>query len=302
VDELAAVRGVLAVEPRRSVAVRLTAGPRTERAELTGLADGARLHRVVDADHRPVAVPEHGIVLTGKLAEILDVDIGDEITVEILEGRRPTVRLALVAKGGERIGKPAYMSLSALNRVLGDGPLLSGASLLVDPVLEDAVFRELKELPTVAGVMVQSAAVKSFRETMAETIDIILGFYLAFGGMIAAGTVYNSARISLSERGREIASLRVLGFTRLEVSFILLAEIAILTALALPLGCVAGYGMAALMASAFQTELFRLPLVVNADTYGLAVATVALAALAAGLLVRRRIDDFDLVQVLKTRE
>lgn len=301
-DDIRALDGVLAAQPMRTVSVRLRAGSRIERALLSGLSPAPNLHRLIGTSQRPMEPPPWGLVLTDKLAELLAVAPGDEIEVEVLEGKRPITRLPLVALGGERIGKPAYIGLDALNRLMGDGPRVTGVAVQSDPAREQALFAKLKEMPDVVGVTVQHAAVRAFRDTMAETIDIVLSFYLAFGSLIAGGTVYNSARISLSERGRELASLRVLGFTRAEVSFILLGEIAVLTVLALPIGCIFGYGMAALMVSTFQIELFRLPLVVAPDTFGLAVGTVVAAAAVAGLLVRRRVDTLDLIEVLKTRE
>lgn len=301
-DEIASFDGVLAAEPIRAVPVRFRFGSRTERVTLTGLGPHPRLLRLIDQRQRPTATPEHGMILTDKLAEILGAGLGDMITVEVLEGKKPVAVLPVVGLGGERIGKPAYVSLEALNRLMDEGPRITGAVIQSDPAAEDDLFDALKAMPGVVGVSLQSAANRSFRDTMAETIDIILAFYLGFGAIIAGGTVYNSARISLSERGRELASLRVLGFTRAEVSFILLGEIAVLTAMALPLGCVFGYGMAAMMAVSFQIELFRLPLVVAPDTFGMAVLTVSAAALVAGLLVRHRIDSLDLIEVLKTRE
>jgi putative ABC transport system permease protein len=154
----------------------------------------------------------------------------------------------------------------------------------------------------VAGVALQSAALRTFHETMAETMYIIISFYVAFGGLLAVGTVYNSARIALAERGRELASLRVLGFTRGEVSTVLLGEFALLTLVALPIGCVIGYGLSWYMAEQTASELFRMPLVVTARTYGMAVVVVLIASAASAMLVRRRIDRLDLIAVLKTRE
>jgi putative ABC transport system permease protein len=180
--------------------------------------------------------------------------------------------------------------------------MVSLAYLQTDPLHEVELYRELKNAPVVAGVTLEKAAVEGFRETLAESMLIMTTFNILFAGMIAFGVVYNSARISLSERGRELASLRVLGFTRAEVSGILLGEFALLTLAALIPGFLIGYGLAWLMAAGFETELFRIPLAVERSTYGFSAAVVLSAALLTGLVVRRRIDRLDLVAVLKTRE
>jgi putative ABC transport system permease protein len=194
------------------------------------------------------------------------------------------------------------MDLSALNRMMAEGPTISGAHLLIDSRSEAELYRELKNTPAVASVTLRSAAVASFRETLAETILFIITFYVAFASLIAVGVVYNSARIALSERGRELASLRVMGFTRLEISYVLLGEQALLALFALPLGCLIGYGLAASLIQAFDTELYRIPMVIERATFGFAVVVVLLAAAFTGLAVRRRLDRLDLIAVLKTRE
>ena len=302
---MAAVRrlpGVLAAEPYRAVAVKLHLGARSERAIIHGLDNGATMRRVLDTDLRAVDLPETGLVLSTKMAEMLNARRGDKIEVEALEGRRPRVFVPVTAIVEEYIAAPAYMHRAALNRLMREGRLISGAYLQVDGKFAQTLYRRLKDTPAVAGVSLQTAALQTFRKTMAETLNIMLSFYVLFGCLISFGIAYNSARASLSERGRELASLRVLGFTRGEVSYILLGELTILTLIALPFGCIIGLGLAQLFASSLDTELFRLPLVVDTDTYAISMAAAVAAAGISGIVVRRRIDRLNLVAVLKTRE
>jgi putative ABC transport system permease protein len=236
------------------------------------------------------------------LAELLGAHRGDILTAEIREGRRPVRAIPVSAIAEGYIGVEAYMDLGALNRLMGEQPMVSGAHLLVDQAHAAELYRALKASPAVAGITVQTAVLQTFRDTMQETLTIMTFFLSIFAGLIAFGVVYNSARIALSERGRELASLRVLGFTRGEVSYILLGEFGILTLVALPLGCAIGYGLAWLLARSLDTELFRIPLVVDRPTYGLAIVVVLISAALSALMARRRIDRLDLVAVLKTRE
>jgi putative ABC transport system permease protein len=256
----------------------------------------------LDVAQRPVPVPAQGLVLSTKLAQLLGAGRGDRITVEVLEGRRPVRDIPVTAIVEEYIAKPAYMHGDTLNRLMGESPVVSGAFLLIDARQAEALYRALKDTPAVAGVTLQTAALDTFRRTMAETQYIIISFYVMFGSLITIGVVYNSARIALSERGRELATLRVLGFTRFEVSYILLGELALLTLAALPLGGVIGYALASFMVWSFDTELLRMPLVIDRSTYGLAMLAVVVATVASALLVRRRLDRLDLIAVLKTRE
>ena len=302
-DELTHLPGVLAAEPYRVVAVRLRAGHRERREAITGVEPGADLNVVLDVDGAVVGVPPDGLMMSTKLADLLGVGPGDVVTVEAMEGRRPVRDIPVVGVFETYLGTPVYMDLGALNRLMYEGPSISGAHLLVDARSEAALYRELKDIPSVAAVSLRTASIESFRETLAETINFIIFFYILFGAVLTFGVVYNSARISLSERGRELASMRVLGFSRSEVSYIMLGELAVLTFVALAPGCLLGYGLAWFITEvALETELYRVPLVVARATYGIAVATVTVAAIVSTALVRRRIDRLDLVAVLKTRE
>jgi putative ABC transport system permease protein len=294
--------GVLTSEPFRAVAARLRFGHRTRRTGLMGLAPQGRLHRLIDQHLHPLEVPPEGVLLTTKLAEILDVSPGDMLTVEVLEGERPVRTVPVVGVVDELVGLSAYMDVRALNRLMREGGSVSGAFLSVDARQAPQLYSELKQMPAVGGVAIRTVALQSFEDTLARSMGIFTTVLVLFACVIAVAMVYNAARIALSERGRELASLRVLGFTRGEVAVLLLGEQALLTLLAIPLGSLIGYEICALLARQYQWELFRLPLVVRGDNYAFAFLVVMAAALLSGLVVRRRLDRLDLVEVLKTRE
>ena len=302
IHEISRLPGVVHAEPLRAVPVRIRFGHRSRQLAITGLVGEPYLNRVVDADHGPVGLPPGGIVLTRKLAEILDARLGSTVTVEVLEGRRPIRQTVVTAVVEEYMGTAAYMEVGALRRLMREGGNLSGAFLQVDASTIDSLYRRLKVMPRVAGVSIKDAAIVSFKETLAETMWIMTLFNLMFASVIAFGVVYNAARISLSERSRDLASLRVLGFTRGEISSILLGELALLTVIAIPIGLVLGYLFAAWLVAVFDTELYRFPLVIRTRTYAYAGTAVAVAAALSGLAVRRHLDRLDLVAVLKTRE
>jgi putative ABC transport system permease protein len=303
--ELGQMPGVLRCEPFRAVGVRLRAGHRSRRVGLMGLApqDDRQLYRLLDDDLRAVELPPDGLLLSAKLAEVLEVRPGGTVTVEVLEGEQPVRQAVVSGLIHEYGGTNAYMGLRALNRLVRESDVISGADLLVDPAAAQRLYSTLKNTPRVASVAVKEASLRSFNETLARNIRLVQVFYAAFAAIIAFGVVYNTARTSLSERARELASLRVLGFTRGEISMIMLSELATLTLLAIPVGLAIGYGLAALLAEvALDTETYRFPLVIRPSTYGYAAAMTAAAALASALVVRRRIDRLDMVSVLKSRD
>ena len=299
---LHALPGVLDSEPMRVVAARFRVGSREEREGVQGVPSRQRLHRVYDAAGHSVTLPPEGLVISTMLAKLLDVERGDEITVEVLEGRRPTFDVAVVGLFETYIGSPAYMEIHALNRLMREGPSVTAAHLRIDPLRRVEFLRELKNIPQVSWITLTQAAVATFHETMARTLLIFVSFFVAFSCTLAFGVAYNGARIALSERGRELATLRVIGFTRAEISYILLGETAALMLLAIPLGCAFGYGLARLVAGAFETELYRVPFVVEASSYGWAIVVSLIATVASALIVRRQLDRLDLIAVLKTRE
>ncbi|HEY6552832.1 MAG TPA: ABC transporter permease [Vicinamibacteria bacterium] len=300
--EIAGLPGVMATEPVRTVPARLRFGHRSRQLAIIGQVAAPDLNRVVDLAGHVITLPPSGLVISKILGEILGVKPGDRITVEVLEGARPVREVEVAALVDDTMGLAAFMERGALNRLLREGPSLSGAHLMVDSARLDALYRRLKATPAVAGISLTAAALASFRAIMAQNFTIITTFNVAFAVIIAFGVVYNAARISLSERSRELASLRVLGFTIGEISLILLGELALLTVAAIPPGLLIGWALAEFLLMSFQNEFYRLPLLITPQNAAWSALTVILAAALSGLAVRRRLDHLDLVAVLKTRE
>ena len=300
--ELARLPGVLQVEAMRAIPVRLRAGMRTYRTALSGVSDDALLMRILDANLEQARPVPSGVVLTRRLARRLGVSPGERVQAELLEGRRVQAELVVAGTVDEMVGMSAWMRLEDLNRLARDGDVVSAASLLVDRADEPALLARLKESPAAANVIVARSLLKTFRETSGYNILFFTTVISLFAATIAAGVVYNNARIQLAERAWELASLRVLGFTRGEVSLFLLGELAVEIALAIPLGFLAGYFLSAFIVAMMQQEVFEFPLVIFKSTYLYAGAMIAAAGVVSALVVRNRVDRLDLVAVLKTRE
>ena len=294
--------GVLRAEPYRAVAVKMRHGHVERRLTLMGKPAGAELSRLLDPALVPLSLPPFGIVMSTALAEILGVRTGDAVDVELLEGDRRRLQLPVAAIVESYLGLAANMEIGALNRALGEGDMISGVNVAVDAAREDALFAALKRTPETSFIALQKVALQKFRDTLAENITIMITVFVGLAGIIAFGVVYNFARISLSEQGRELASLRVLGFTRGEVSGLMLAELAAVVLIAQPLGWFLGYLFAAAMVRGYSTELYRVPFFIGREVYAWSSLIVIAAAIASGLVVRRRIDRLDMIAVLKTRE
>ncbi|MDQ1812335.1 ABC transporter permease [Massilia sp. CCM 9210] len=294
--------GVRHVESLRFVTVSVGNAQRRERTIMRGYAGRPELYRVIDMAQRETLLDGRGLVLTDRLADKLALRVGDTVRIEVLEGRRRTLLVPLRATVDEMFGLNAYIEREALNRLMGDGDLSTGFVLSVDPGFEARVLEASKAMPRIAGAWSKSTMLRNMEDITARNIRIMSAILTTFASVIAVGVVYNNARIALSERAWELASLRVLGFTRAEVSAMLLGEMAIIIGLALPAGMLLGRGMVGMLAELMKSDQLHFPVVILARTYAWAALSVLVAGVASALVVRRRIDRLNLVEVLKTRE
>lgn len=294
--------GVLAVEPYREVPVRIRSGSVERRILISGRPPDADLRRIIDVDLRPVVLPEAGLAISEMLAQILGVRVGDFVEIDLLERQRRAVSVPVTALVEDYFGIRGMMDASALTRLMREAPAVNSVNVSLDPHSADRFYSAIKAMPVVSGLALQSASLANFRESVALLVTTMASIYTALAAVISFGVVYNSARISLSERARELASLRVLGFTRGEVLRILLLELALLTLIAQPPGWIMGYGLAWIMKTNLAGEPMRVRLVVENSTYVLASAIMITAAVLSALIVRRRVNQLDLVAVLKTRD
>lgn len=298
--------GVFRVEAMRAVPVRLSHGQFEKTVSLMGHfgdpSGETSLQRVIDADARPVALPEDGLVLTELLAEKLDLHIGDRVEVELLEGDRRTLSIPVAGTTDELFGLQAHARADALHRWLGQEPSTNVALLAIDTAEAERLDRRFVALPDVIGVAHMDRIIQEFEEQSAKNIGVFSLILTIFGATIAIGVVYNNARVALSMRERELASLRVLGFTRGEISTILLGELAIQVFVAIPIGLALGRLFAEALATGVDPENFRFPVIVSPRTYAFATLITLASAFASALFVRRKLDQLDLIGVLKTRD
>jgi putative ABC transport system permease protein len=301
--EMARLPGVTAVESGRDVPVRFVNGHLAERGQIRGHTRHAELTRIVDLNNREASrLDDDGLVMTDRLASKLGLRVGDQVQVEVLEGQRRTLTVPLSATAREMMGLNAYMERRALNRLLQEGDQATWFALSIERGRENDLLEASKQLPRVVGTFSKATLLRNMQEVSARNIRIMSTVLTLFATVIAVGVVYNNARIALAERTWELASLRVLGFTRAEVSGLLLGEMAIGIAIALPLGMALGYALVNLIVGLLASDQFFFPVVIRPPTYAWAALAVLASGVASALVVRRRIDKLDMVAALKTRE
>jgi putative ABC transport system permease protein len=302
IKDFLALPGIRRAEPYRVTPARLLARGQLRDVLLFGLPEGGILRNVVDTNYRPIPIPRTGAVLTAAVAKQFGLRRDDLLALEIRENRRRVVTTRLVDVVDDPLGASVYMNLEAMGRLLGEPETYSGANLIVDPASRHELYTLLKRTPSAVAVDFRAGALLSFRAMSDTVMDFARTIDIVFAVIIAFGVVYNSAKIALAERAHELATLRVLGFTRGEVSRILLGEIAVLAAPAVPLGFATGHWLSGLVLAGASGDRMHLPHVMGFSTYGFAFGVFSIATFASALVVRRGLDHLDLIGALKARE
>ncbi len=302
VAEVARLPGVFAAEPMRTAAARIKASGQEARTRLIGLDANADLNRPLNAQGRVIAFQGRGVIVSRVLAAKLRLKPGDLANIEVVEGRQPQALLPVTALAEDYSGDAIYIDRSEFNRLMADGDLANGAQLLMRPEQRPAFYQAIERIPQIAAASSRDDTVASWRKVLIEAFRVNMTFYVGFAGAIAFGVAFNTCRIALSERARDLATLQVLGFERRECAYILLGELLVLAAIAAPLGLLGGNALARGLVAAYSREELRLPLILSSQSYGVSLCAYAGAVSLAAVLVGRRVWRLDLVAVLKTRE
>jgi putative ABC transport system permease protein len=302
ISDIHSLPGVMKAEAFRSVPARLRFGHQSRRLGVIGLSRDAFLNRLLDAGAKPVQLPPDGLLVSAKFAELLGAKPGDRLILEVQEGRRPVHEVIIQGTITDYAGVAAYMEVNALHRLMREGNTISGAHLSVDTTYWKDFLTKVKEAPRIASLNIKEAARASFEKSTGDMIGMITTIYFSFAIIVSFGVVYNSARIALSERSRDLATLRVIGFSHREVAGVLIGELALLTMMALPVGLWIGSQLANAIIQTASTETVRLPLVLTSQTYGMAVLVVLISSTLSFALVSRRLHTLDLLGVLKARD
>jgi len=301
-EDVRRLPGVLQAESKQYYPATLRNGHLSKRIAIESSRPNPDLSRVIDSDGRVVHPPANGIMLSDRLASELNVRAGDTIAVDFLSGRRESHEIMVAGTVTQYLGLGAYMDMDGLSALFRQKPRVGIVNVTLDGNQTDNFHAALKEAPNLAGTTMMTETRQSFLDTIRQNVIIMTTIYVIVATLITVGVAYNGARIQLSERARELASLRILGFTRGEVSYILMGETMILALLAQPLGWLIGVEIARLMTNGFTSDLYTIPLILKPATFSFASLVVLTAALAATLVVRRRLDRLNLVAVMKTRE
>ncbi|MBT8148699.1 MAG: FtsX-like permease family protein [Pseudomonadales bacterium] len=296
------VPGVNYVEGLRIAPATLRFEHREYRSSVTGFAHAPQLRQLRDANLNTIAIPAQGLLVTDHLAHKLGFSVGDRVEVEFIDGAQKRKQVEVAGLTSEYLGLGSYMALDALNRLIGEGPAVNSALLSIDQQHAQDIYQRLRDMPAIIAINLRQTVIDAFNESLQRILVAFTLINATLGAVIAFGVVYNTMRIAFAERARELASLRVLGYTRGEVAYTLLGELALLTLISLPLGFALGALLCDVMSSGLQSDLYRVPLVLAPRTYGFSALVVIVSALFSGLIIWRRICHLDLVHVLKTRE
>jgi putative ABC transport system permease protein len=300
VSELAHLPGVTRAEGQRAVPIRLHAGARKHDSILISVDDPPSIHQLLDHGVVPVTPPPGAVLMTDQLARDLDLRVGDVVDAELLEGDRSTRPLVVGGLIDEVFGLQAYARARDVAAFVREEPRVNAVLLQIDAGRAEDVRARLKAIPTVVGVTSLHRIIQNYRDQTGRTLFVMTLILTLSAAAIAVGVVYNNARIALSMRSRDLATLRVLGFSRREISSVLLGELAAQVTLGVPFGLWFGRLLAGVFASSVDPEYMRFPVYIAPRTYAAAATIAVVAGLLSALLVRRKLDQLDLVGVLKS--
>lgn len=300
--EISKLTGVLSVEASRTVPVELSSQHYSYKTALVGLQSGDKQRQVLNKRFRRMNIPEQQVLISKELAKRLHVKVGDPLQVEVLQGKRQKFTITISDLVNDYMGLAAYTSLTNLNQRLQEGEVISTATLLIDQNYLHQLYQNLSNIPKVATVQLKSSIMRVFEETFAKHIFTFTAFFTGFAIVIAVGIVYNAARITLAERAWELATLMVLGFTRREVSTLLLGGLSLEVLAGIPIGWLIGYYLASLSIYLIPTEVIRIPFLIETSTLANAAIVTIIASILSAYLVRRKIKHLNLIAALKSFE
>lgn len=299
INSLNQMEGVLTAEPYRDVPVLLEFQGQKKQTSITATPTNALLRQILDSNNQPVSVPETGLLISEKLADILGVKSGDTVSVQILEEKRQELMIDVRSINKQWLGLGAYIHTDYLHKLLDQHPRMTKAALKIDPQKQEQLFERLKQVPQIIGLNIVEVLKRTFNDIMAENLYKTMTTNIIFASFICFGVIYNTARIALSERWRELASLRVLGLTDKEVAYLLFGELSLLTLIAIPVGIFIGRMLSFGMTESMDTELFRIPFYIENSTYGYGTIILVSSTLISFVLVWRQLNRIDLVSAQK---
>jgi putative ABC transport system permease protein len=290
-------------EPLLQYPFTLTNGWRTKDVLIVGLERDARLRRLMDTNEQVVDIGEGGLVLSEKLAQMMSLNVGDSVKMKPMMGRVTTEKIIKVTKIVQQyFGASGFMNIKALSRVLDEPFAMNSVLVSTDPGKSRLMNDELDDIPLISSVTVKADTIDSMETTMNMQMKVMSFMTVLFAGVIAFSIIYNITSVSLSERERELASLRVMGFSQKEVGRILYYENILMGIVGLFLGVPLGMLVCRGLVTAFDTEMIRLPYHLNPRTFIISITCTCIFVLISNLAIRHKINTLDLVETLKERE
>ncbi|WP_444643683.1 ABC transporter permease [Caproiciproducens sp. R1] len=295
-----ALKGVDSAEAILELPAELHREHLQEAVSLTALPDDVGLYRIYDVDskqnHSP---PKEGILLSSTLAKKLQAKRGDVLTVRTPYTGDRDIPLPVMGVVHTNSGSSAFASLKGIWNALDIPPTVN--SILLSAKDPQAIKAELTDAKNVAAMTDQEEAKASYMD-MFRTYSSLMEMMQGIGMIIAFAIITNTASISLSERKREYATMRVLGMHPKEIGKVVSFEYWVLSLGALPLGILLTRMIKQAMATTIDSDLFTMPLNTPLGSYFSAAVLCAATVALSNRLARRRISKFDMVEVLKERE
>jgi putative ABC transport system permease protein len=302
-SELMRMPSISGTEPQLLIVCDFKNGALKKRSGVTGMIRNNILNTPLDKNGTPVAIPETGLILSKKLAEILYLKTGDHVRLRPLIGRRTEVIASVAGIVDTYLGLSAYADIGYLSRLLGEE---LSANIVLGKTCNKSewknLYSALKKRPAVVGISERTRSLTQMDERFGKVMGTMIFMTVFFAGLIAFGSILNTALVSLSERSREVGTLRVLGYTPAQITWIFSGESHLLNSVGIVLGLIAGIGLSKLVSAAYSTELYRFPSVIYPSRLVISAILMFFFITLAQLIIYRMITRFPWLEVLKVKE
>ncbi len=276
---------VAAAEPFARVEVTLSNGDKSFDTILVGLPTDTRMHRFVEPGGKPTALPASGVLLGRGLGNLLSIHPGDELTVTAGDGTQLVERVA------------GFVDLThAAGSERDSGALIE----LRSGVARETVTHRLGQLPGAAAYFDNAALEATMRDAF-QIMDVLVGVMLLFAIVMAGALLYNAMSANLAERSVELGTLNAAGMSRGILGRLVASENLLLTAIGIPIGLVAGIGIARWFMSNYENLGYRWELRMQPSTIVLVVLALIAASVVAQWSTWRGLKRINVATIVRER-
>ena len=304
IDEIYRLPGVIHAEPVLNVGCTFTILNHSKRGGIMGIVGSGELTSPLNAEGKPIVVPSVGLLMTTRLMEQLKVRVGDYVEVIPVKGERKVHKLPVVEGINSMIGLAVYADYQWLNRTLGQENVINEVRVLVthDSNGEKRFLQKIKEMPNLETLTDLGEQKSALNKQLNGAMRVSAVIMIVFAAVIFLGAILNGTLIALSERRREMATFRTMGYFDKEVGRLFLRENLLNTLIGSLIGLPLGYLMLVASMKGFVSDAYSFPAALDPLSYIYTMVLAVIFVLISQVVVMRNIQKQNWVEALSLKE